>query len=109
MRLRRETGDFQIKVTVRWDDSKHDMVSTWTPARKGLSKEDLLGEIVIVNYDDSEYPGREFEEYGVLTRAYDEPWKEDNDLIAFSISSMKWPQTAYYNPITGEISNNKPA
>lgn len=73
MRLRRETGDFQIKVT-------SDGVNT---IRKGLGANDLIGETVAVEGG-----------YVAVTSAI----ASDNGIVLTTTAG-----TYTYNPATGEI------
>ena len=78
MRLRRETGDFQIKVTTV------DNTTTVNSIRPGLSAEDLIGEVVDVD-------GTLF----VVVTA-----SEENGVVSMVINSEG---TLHYTKATGAI------
>lgn len=89
MRFRRETGDFQIKATPNGvSEQGPDFI--WKSIRPGLSAEDLIGETVLLEKDDSRA-------YLVITLAG--PSDDHPGLVEFRTNIAG----GLYNPATGEI------
>ncbi len=87
MRLRRETGDFQIVVTM--DADSGDVTSN--SIRPGLSAEDLIGEVALVN-----------DILAVIILAN----QTDAETVTFTAMSARAPITLEYHKATGEISKH---
>ena len=85
MRLRRETGDFQIVATM---DSENNKV--FNSIRKGLSAEDFVGEVV--NYDGI---------LNVITYVTTNPVDGLIMLVFFDLGGL--PIELTYDPATGVI------
>lgn len=90
MRLRRETGDFQIKATLT-GESEQGMKVTWNSIRPGLSAEDLIGEVVLKEEDG-------ISEFLVITGAN----LKQNGMVIFVTPNI----AGSYDPATGKITSD---
>lgn len=96
MRLRRETGDFSIKINYTDSTSAYDNAES-IPA--GLSAEDLIGTVV------------EFYEKGILTHysivSLAMPYQDEIEIAFLSTRAANVVPVRYgYNPTTGAIKLN---
>ena len=92
MRLRRETGDFQIKATVGGDDV------TVNSIRPGLSAEDLIGEVVLIDYDVS---GTKNTIYSPVIQTI---VNSQTVTVQFEVKFADSALIFTYDPVTGAIS-----
>lgn len=98
MRLRRETGDFSIKAVSQYVSQISSWVAEFEPIKPGLSEEDLLGVVVSYTFTES---GVDKQGYAAVT----ETERSDDINIGLTLHSGRLPSEVYYNPVTGEISD----
>lgn len=100
MRLRRETGDFQIKMY--YDSTKTGVQAySFNTIRKGLAPDDLIGEVIVqsLNTGDTCFAILSASDYGVGSANY---------VMLCAIGPNAMPLTAYYNPADGSITTTQP-
>ena len=107
MRLRRETGDFQIKITT---SSVDDNPPTINAIKPGLDIEDLIGELVLIHtigeMENEETGELEvLEKDGICSVSSVAEAPDNSSLLLLSISSELLPPIEIaYDKETGELS-----
>lgn len=108
MRLRRENGDFQIKITTSPEGDNPPAIDTIKP---GLGIEDLIGELVLIqmigeveNEETGELEAVEVDGVCQVTTVYEVPG--NSSLLALDIPSTELlpPIEIAYDKETGELS-----